>query len=220
MRTRHLISLSVLGFAVACGGGPKPAPPEPKPTDAEVAMHQHALDSIAMADRARADSVERVRLATQARADSIEQSRLAEATRVRDSAEAVARSNAVLTDELAVVIHFDYDQSAIQPDGQAALDRKVAILTANQGVRLRITAHTDDRGSEEYNLALGNRRAASTKKYLVSRGIDASRVDGSSMGEESPVDSSPNEAAWAQNRRATFEAVGVPNSLMAPVALQ
>lgn len=223
MRTNYLIGLSLLGLAAGCGGGPKPAPPEPKPTEAEMAIHVHMQDSIALAASARADSVERVRLqllAAQARADSIEQSRVAEAQRVRDSVESALRAATLLTDELALATHFDYDATLIQPEDQSALDRKVAIMKANPSLRLRIVAHTDDRGSEEYNLALGTRRAAATKGYLVGQGIDAARVEVASLGEGTPVDAGQNETAWARNRRAEFEIVAAPNPLMAPVAIQ
>ncbi len=223
MRTNYLIGLSLLGLATACGGGPKPAPPEPQPTESEMAMHVHMQDSIAMAARERADSIERVRLqqlAAQARADSIEQSRLAEARRVRDSVESALRAATLLTDDLALATHFDYDAILIQPADQTVLDRKVAIMKANPSLRLRIIAHTDDRGSEEYNVALGNRRAVVTRKYLVGQGIEAARVEVSSMGEGSPVDTDQNETAWARNRRAEFEIVALPNPLMAPVAMQ
>ena len=161
-------------------------------------------DSLAAANRARTDSVERARLAAldaagRARSDSLEQARGA------------------LREELAGPIHFEFDRSGIQPADRAALDRKAAILAASPGVRVRIAGYCDDRGSAEYNLALGSRRAAAAKQYLIERGIDAGRLDVVSFGSASPVDTGQNEAAWALNRRASFEVAGGEAALTAPV---
>lgn len=101
-------------------------------------------------------------------------------------------------------MYFEYDQSALSAESRATLDAKVPALQARPAFRIRITGHTDERGSSEYNLALGLRRAAELKAYLVSSGIDASRIDISSMGEERPAAQGSTEAAWAQNRRAEF----------------
>jgi peptidoglycan-associated lipoprotein len=120
------------------------------------------------------------------------------------AAAAVARQNATLRDELAVMVHFDVAKAEIQPDGHAALDRKVAILNANPTVRVRITGACDDRGSDEYNQALGDRRAAAVQRYLVAKGIDAARLEQGSVGENSPSDAGSGEVAWARNRRAEF----------------
>jgi peptidoglycan-associated lipoprotein len=114
-------------------------------------------------------------------------------------------------------IHFEFDRSGIQPADRAALDRKAAILAASPGVRVRIAGYCDDRGSAEYNLALGNRRAAAAKQYLIERGIDAGRLDVVSFGSASPVDPGQNEAAWALNRRAVFEVASGEAALTAPV---
>jgi peptidoglycan-associated lipoprotein len=73
---------------------------------------------------------------------------------------------------------------------------------------MRITGACDERGSDEYNLALGDRRAAAVKRYLIEKGIDVARLDVVSSGEQSPVNPGSDEAAWAQNRRAEFAVVG------------
>lgn len=127
-----------------------------------------------------------------------------------------AAVRATLLADLANVIHFDYDQDAIKPEDQATLDRKAGIMRANAGLRIRISGHADERGSDEYNLVLGNKRAVSAKQYLVAKGIDASRIDVTSLGEERPVDPSSTESAWAQNRRAEFEITAGGDRLMAP----
>lgn len=124
------------------------------------------------------------------------------------AAREAAEKSAELREELGVMVHFDVAQARIQPDGHAALDRKVTILTANPTVRLQITGACDERGSDQYNLALGNRRAAAVKRYLIEKGIDAARLDVMSSGEQSPIDSGRDEAAWARNRRAEFVIVG------------
>jgi peptidoglycan-associated lipoprotein len=118
---------------------------------------------------------------------------------------------------LATMIHFDYDRANVRPgDDAAALDAKVAILQANPNLRIRINGHCDDRGSDEYNLALGNRRAVAVKQYLVNKGIDASRIDTQSWGEERPAAMGSDESAWAQNRRAEFEITGGGDALVRP----
>jgi peptidoglycan-associated lipoprotein len=133
-------------------------------------------------------------------------------------AEAARREaeRAALVNELAETIHFDYDQFTINADDTARLDRKAAIMKANAGLRIRVTGHADERGSDEYNLALGMKRAVAAKEYLVRIGVDGSRIEVASLGREVPVDPSSNEAAWAKNRRGEFEAIAGAQSLVAP----
>jgi peptidoglycan-associated lipoprotein len=118
--------------------------------------------------------------------------------------------------EIGNVIHFDYDQDVIKPEDRPVLDRKAEILRANPALRLRISGHADERGSDEYNLVLGNKRALAAKQYLEGRGIDASRLEVASFGEERPLDPASNEAAWAKNRRDEFEIVGGGDRLVKP----
>jgi peptidoglycan-associated lipoprotein len=113
------------------------------------------------------------------------------------------------TTAITAPIYFDFDKSTIRPDAAATLDRKVPYLQANPGMRIRIEGNADERGSDEYNLALGQRRAASAKRYLVERGIAADRFDLVSYGEERPVCTEHNEACWQQNRRDDFRIVTV-----------
>lgn len=111
---------------------------------------------------------------------------------------------------LMEMINYDFDRSDIRPDARAILDRKVPLLRADPSIRLRIEGHADERGSAEYNLALGMRRANSAKQYLVGFGLDESRFETVSYGEERPLDSASNEAAWARNRRAEFHITSGP----------
>lgn len=118
--------------------------------------------------------------------------------------EEMARAQAVL----ASMIYFDYDTYDIRSDSRQLLDTKIPLLRTHPGVTLRIVGHTDDRGSVEYNLALGMRRALATKEYLVGFGLDAERFDAISYGEEQPAADGAGETAWAQNRRAEFQVTG------------
>ncbi len=110
-------------------------------------------------------------------------------------------------------IHFDYNESAIRTDDNARLDAKAALLKQFPAVRIRITGHADERGSDQYNIALGKRRADAAKDYLVRVGVDASRIETSSLGREVPADPGHDENAWAQNRRDEFEIIAGTQSL-------
>jgi len=123
----------------------------------------------------------------------------------------VAPPAVVFVDTTAITgpIYFDFDRSTIRPDAAATLDRKIPYLQANPGMRIRIEGNADERGSDEYNLALGQRRAASAKRYLTERGIAGDRFDLVTYGEERPVCTEHNEACWQQNRRADFRIVTI-----------
>ena len=133
-----------------------------------------------------------------------------------DSAEreAEARRRAAeeerLRSTLAQMIHFDFDRYDIRSDARLVLDRKIDILKNNPVYTLRIEGHCDERGSDEYNLALGMRRANATKQYLVQRGLDPNRFEVVSYGEERPLDPLQTEVAWGKNRRAEFHITGSP----------
>lgn len=113
-------------------------------------------------------------------------------------------------------IHFALDRADLTPQARMTLAAKVEILRASPGLTLRIDGHADERGSDEYNLALGNRRAAAAKRYLTNKGIDGGRLDVISFGEERPVASGSDESAYAQNRRAEFEITAGGDALAAP----
>ena len=99
-------------------------------------------------------------------------------------------------------VFFAFDSSALSAEAQAALDTQVAWLKKHDGVNAIVQGYCDERGTREYNLALGERRANAVKQYLVSQGIDESRISTISYGKERPAVLGSNEAAWAQNRRA------------------
>jgi peptidoglycan-associated lipoprotein len=101
-------------------------------------------------------------------------------------------------------IQFDFDQAALTDAARATLVKHAAWLTAHPGVRVAVEGHCDERGTVEYNLALGDKRAQATRDHLVSLGVAAARLSAVSFGKERPLDASREEAAWARNRRAHF----------------
>jgi peptidoglycan-associated lipoprotein len=185
-----LMLLTAAAFAVACGGkaAPEEPAPEPTPTAAPTPPPEPADDNSAERDRLEKERMER---------------------------EAAEKARTVSAD-LAAMINFDYDQAQVRPADQQTLDRKAAILAANPQVKLRISGHADERGSDEYNLALGNRRASAAKRYLENKGVDASRLEVVSYGEERPLNPGSDETAFAQNRRDEFEITAGGNNLTAP----
>jgi peptidoglycan-associated lipoprotein len=176
----------------ACHKKPEVAP-APAPTPAAPTVDSAAIrDSIARAQAERDAALARQR----AYDDSV---------RRANEAAAAAGEQTALRNTITTVIHFDFDKSDLRDDARAALDAKIPILTANPDVNIRIAGHTDERGSVEYNIALGQRRAASAKRYLTERGIAANRIETVSFGEGRPVAEGHDESAWAQNRRDEFE---------------
>jgi peptidoglycan-associated lipoprotein len=99
-------------------------------------------------------------------------------------------------------VFFGFNKSDLSAEARATLDRQAAWLKKYATVKATVEGHADERGTREYNLALGERRAVAAKNYLVAAGIDASRVKTVSYGKERPAVLGSNEAAWAQNRRA------------------
>lgn len=181
-RTFVTTALAAVLFVGACKKEPPP-PPEPTgPTAEELAEQARIRDSIAAAEAA-----------------------------ARAEAEAAARERAAMEAALAAArttlgerIHFDYDMAEIRPDAERTLRAKLEILRASPNVVLRIEGHCDERGSNEYNDALGNRRAQAVVDFFTNFGLDASRFSIVSFGEDRPLANQSNEDAWAQNRRAEF----------------
>ncbi|MFI5256217.1 MAG: OmpA family protein [Gemmatimonadales bacterium] len=185
-----LLSFVIASSFVGLAGCRKKPEPAPAPVPVADNSAQQRADSIAAAQR---------------RADSLAAAQAAQAAAARDAAARAQTSQADLSNILAARVYFDYDRDALRDDAMATLDQKAAVLMANSGVTVTITGHTDERGSEEYNLALGQRRAAQVKRYLVGKGIDAGRLSTQSMGESQPAVQGSDEAAYQQNRRAEFD---------------
>jgi peptidoglycan-associated lipoprotein len=198
---RTLLAAAVL-ITAACGGSqPEQPVPQTQPNTPTVNADS-ARRAQEEADRRRRE------------ADSIAAAQRDAAARTAAAAAAAARAEAERA--FANQVHFDYDKSEIRGEDQGILDWKVRLLQANESITIRISGHADDRGSDEYNLALGNRRAAAAKRYLVSKGIAESRISTDSFGEERPLDTAANEAAWAANRRAEFVITAGPATWTIP----
>ena len=196
VRSTVLFTVAALSLG-ACRKKPAPTP-TPTPT---ATVNQDSIDA---ENRRRAAEAERVRREQFVR-DSI-----ANAARQREAAMAAARST------LLSAVYFDYDMAEIRDDARATLESKLPLLTANPGLRLRIAGHTDSRGSDEYNIALGQRRAASVKTFFTERGIDESRLEIVSFGEERGTCSEEEESCWSRNRRAEFEITAGGDALTLP----
>ena len=208
IRTSRL-TLMLLVASVAVGACRRKPEPVPAPV-----VNQDSIDAAARAREAAAAAAER------ARQDSINaaNARMAEEERRRREADAAAAAaaRAEAMRALTAVIYFDLDRADITDDSRAILDAKLPLLTSNAGVRIRIAGHADSRGSDEYNIALGQRRAAAAKRYLTGRGIADNRIDIVSFGEERPVATGMDEASYSQNRRAEFEITAGGDNLVIP----
>jgi len=205
-RIAPVLALGLLTFA-ACPK--KPAPPVTPSVPAGPTQAQ--LDSMAR-ERQRQDSIARIE---QVRRDSIariEQLRADSAQRVQAE---VARTETVRK-AVTAVVYFDYNSAELSQDAKATLESKIPLLSGNPELKIRVAGHSDERGSDEYNLALGQRRAAAAKRYLTQRGIAADRIETVSYGEERPAVDGHDEAAWAQNRRDEFEITGGADAIRTP----
>ena len=186
MRIKHLFVPAIATMLIlgACGGGDPPPTPGPTgPTQAEIDARNDSIAAAQAADEARAEA--------EREAARREQERL---LRLADQARAT----------IGAVVLFDYDESAITPAAERILRQKLPILQSNPSLRLRLEGHADERGSTEYNLALGSQRGESVRDFLSGFGISAGRFTTTSFGEERPAVNRSDEVAWAQNRRVEF----------------
>jgi peptidoglycan-associated lipoprotein len=200
LKTVQCVSAALAIAAVGCHSAPPAQPAAP-------ARSSVNTDSIARAAAARAEAARRDSIS---RADAARRDAAARAEadqRARDAAAAAAKS------ALDSKIFFDYQHDELRSEALATLDAKVPVLRTYPSLRIRIEGNADDRGSDEYNIALGQRRSAAAKRYLVSRGIDDSRIDIVSFGEEHPTCHDESESCWHQNRRDEFSIVAGNTSL-------
>lgn len=204
-----LLVLLAVG-AAACAGNPAPEPP---PVVAETVPEPDA-DSLA-AVRAAERAAAAARLCREADAAMAAgnydraQSLYSQATREYAGTDCAshAADQLALIEAITVIrerIHFDFDKSNIRDDAATVLQRKAEVLRDHPSVRLTIEGHCDERGSIEYNQALGQRRADSTVRYLVGLGLSEDMFQTVSYGEERPIAQGSNEQAWQQNRRSEF----------------
>ncbi len=105
-------------------------------------------------------------------------------------------------------IFFNFDSSALSQEARETLVKNAELIKQSAGFKVRIEGNCDERGSDEYNLALGERRAQGAMKYLIAMGVPAERLSMISYGEEKPIDPGHDEAAWAKNRRDDFVVTG------------
>jgi peptidoglycan-associated lipoprotein len=108
------------------------------------------------------------------------------------------------TEALNLVFYFDFDQAIVKRSGHAELDKHANALMQARSIRVRLEGHADERGTREYNLALGERRANALRAYLVAQGVSRSQIEVISYGEEKPAILGGGESTWAQNRRVRF----------------
>lgn len=191
MRKRFWVCLAlwllIPGFMFAASCAKKQVVSEPAVTAEEEDAEARRL----AAERERQEALEKQRLREEG---------LAEEAKARMQREARAARESFLNE----LIHFEFDKSRLLPEAKAILRVKAEWLKANPEAQAIIEGHCDERGTNEYNLALGDRRAQSAKTYLVDLGIAPERLTCISYGEERPLDPGHNEAAWAKNRRDQF----------------
>jgi peptidoglycan-associated lipoprotein len=188
MKLRRVAGLVLVAVSVyGCTKKPPPvvvqpqAPPARTDSSAIIAAREQARrDSIAAAERVARDNAERDRLAR------------------------VARVRETLSD----IVYFEYDSDELTAEAQEKLRTKIAIIRANPGLQVQVEGHADERGSTEYNLALGQRRAETVRDFMAGYGVDNGRIVTISFGEERPIVEGTSESAWARNRRAEFSISG------------
>jgi peptidoglycan-associated lipoprotein len=200
----HRLTIAVTIAALTLGGtmGCRKAEPE-GPTPEQIEAERQAEEARLAAERAEAER----RAGTPG----------VDADRARE--DALRAETAAAREILEARVHFDYDRAAIRSDAEQRLMQKVAVMRANPDVRIRIEGHTDERGSIEYNLALGQRRAEAARDFLVNFGIGANRIETVSWGEDRPLVRASNEEAWAMNRRADFRIIAGGEPLRNPSGL-
>ncbi len=200
----RFLLIAVAATATLAAGACKKKPataPTPVVNQDSIDAENARRDALARADQMRRDSLAR----EQSRADSIARDR--------------GRMDQMMADARATItnpVYFEFDRAELTSDDIAKLDAKIPLLNANAGMRLRVSGHTDSRGSDEYNMALGQRRAAAAKRYLTQHGIGASRVETVSLGEERPAATGTDEDSMAQNRRSEFEIIAGGDMITLP----
>lgn len=200
----RLVLIAVAATATVAAGACKKKPataPVPVVNQDSINAENARRDSIARADQARRDSLAR----EQSRADSIARERQRQEQAITDARNAITAP-----------VYFEFDKSELTPDDISKLDAKIPLLNANPDLRIRVAGHTDSKGSDEYNMALGQRRAASAKRYLTQHGIAATRIETVSFGEERPAATGTDDASMAQNRRSEFEIIAGGDNITIP----
>ena len=152
------------------------------------------------ADRLKRQRAEREKAGVEARKKIAAEEKAREQREAREKAAAYAQRALFLNQH----VHFDFDKYNIKPNAEIVLKAKAEYMTKHSKITVEIQGHCDERGTLDYNLALGDRRAYAAARYLISRGISSTRIETISYGEERPLNPGHNEEAWAENRRAQF----------------
>ena len=184
MRPAFRLTLVFLAVSISVAGGcsrRRPAVASPAPSTTAASVERARLDSIERAANERRAAEERERLDAERRA---------------------ARESVLGT--LTTPVYFALDQADLTDEGRQLLDAKLELLQRHPDIRIRIEGHADDTGSDEYNMALGERRAATARRYLVQGGIAEGRMQIVSRGEERPACMDSTEACRSRNRRDEF----------------
>lgn len=190
-----MISVFALGLA-SCATTPKEqAAVEVQPSEEE--LERQRQDEL---ERQRVDELEKMREQEMALAETEAAPEAAPA----EEPPALTTEGGEVSVDLGTV-YFDFDKYDLKPEARDTLAVNADWLKANTGIQIQIEGHCDERGTVEYNLALGERRANAVKNYLVSLGVDEARLFTISYGEEMPADPGHNREAWAKNRRAQFK---------------
>jgi peptidoglycan-associated lipoprotein len=193
MQLSRLLTVAVVMAAVSVSACRRDAPEPPAPPPEQPEERGPDLDSL----RAYEDSVARAREAAELEARQRAQMEAARAT-------------------LTAMVNFDYDEAVIRSDMAPILQQKVSILRSSPNVRLRLEGHTDERGSGEYNVALGSRRAQAVLEFFLDNGLSMNRFETTSFGEERPLVNRSDESAWAQNRRVEFVIIAGNDQIVPP----
>jgi peptidoglycan-associated lipoprotein len=165
----------------------------------DAAARERALRERALSDQAARDKAARDAAAAKEAAD-----KAAKEAADKAKKEAAAKAAAILKELQIADVYFDYDKYNLKPEAQEILKKGAPAYLKYRDYKLVVEGHCDERGTAEYNLALGEKRATEAAKYLTDLGIEKDRVKTISYGKEMPADTGHDEAAWAKNRRAHF----------------
>lgn len=199
MRPSRLIPIATLALLMGTVACQKPAPAPSGPTQAELDAAKKAADEEA-ARKAAAEEAARKAAEEAAAKKAAEE---AAAKKAAEEAAAAAAFKAA-ADKALVNIHFDFDKSDIKEADRSILQGIADFMKAYPQAKVEIQGHCDERGTNEYNLALGNRRAAAALAYLKTLGVDEARFTTISYGKERPLCTEAKESCWSQNRRDEF----------------
>lgn len=195
-----LVIIPGLLFTVSCAK--KVVQSEPMVEEVAAVVEEPEVDEAALAAQEQAAQEEAARKWEMQAEEELRQTQLAEqAAKEEEMERARMASMQMFMNE---DVYFDFDSSALGDIAKDVLSRKAEWLRMSPDASVIIEGHCDDRGTSAYNIALGDRRAESTKAFLLDLGIDASQLTTISYGEERPVDMGKNEESWAKNRRAHF----------------